>query len=85
MRGVTVESRCGLAVEAERPPCAAANAPKPYRTWLSKRVRPLLRVHGLDGRAEEDAPRRSPMPGLAARPQFVTTSRGREAEAARLF
>lgn len=66
-------------------PGAAANAPKPYRTWLAKRVRPLLRVHGLDGRAEDDESRRSPMPGLAARPQFVTTSRGREAEAARLF
>jgi len=67
-------------------PGAAANAPKPYRAWLSKRVRPLLRVHGLDGRAEDDEPRRSAMPGLAARPQFVTTSRGRAAEEApRLF
>jgi DNA repair photolyase len=68
-------------------PGAAATAPKAYRTWLSKRVRPLLRVHGLDGQAEEDAPRRSATPGLAARtPVFVTTSRGRAAEEhARLF
>ncbi len=66
-------------------PGASATAPKAYRAWLAKRVRPLLRVHGLDGRAEDDEPRRSAMPGLASRPQFVTTSRGREAEAARLF
>ena len=67
-------------------PGASANAPKPYRTWLSKRVRPLLRVHGLDGRAEDDEPRRSAVPGLATRLQFVTTSRGRAAEeTARLF
>lgn len=66
-------------------PGAAATAPKPYRSWLAKRVRPLLRVHGLDGRAEEDAPRGAPMPGLAARAAVVTTARGRAAEAARLF
>jgi DNA repair photolyase len=67
-------------------PGASANAPKPYRAWLSKRVRPLLKVHGLDGRAEDDEPRRSAVPGLATRPQFVTTSRGRAAEeTARLF
>lgn len=66
-------------------PGATANAPKAYRAWLSKRVRPLLRVHGLDGRAEDDEPRSAPMPGLAARAQLVTTSRGRAAEASRLF
>jgi DNA repair photolyase len=67
-------------------PGASANAPKQYRTWLAKRVRPLLRVHGLDGRAEDDAPHRNGMPGLASRPQFVTTSRGRAAESEpRLF
>ena len=65
-------------------PGASATAPKPYRAWLSKRVRPLLRVHGLDGRAEDDEPRGSTMPGLAARrPAFVTTSRGRAAEETR--
>ena len=68
-------------------PGVSATAPKAYRAWLAKRVRPLLHVHGLDGRAEDDQPRGSAMPGLAARaPVFVTTSRGRAAEeGARLF
>lgn len=67
-------------------PGASASAPKPYRSWLAKRVRPLLRVHGLDGHEEDDAPRRSAVPGLAARRAVVTTSRGRAAEAeSRLF
>jgi len=62
-------------------PGASAYAPKPYRSWLARRVRPLLRVHGLDGRAEEDAPPRAPVAGLAGRstPRIVTTSRGRAA------
>lgn len=64
-------------------PGAAAYASKAYRSWLAKRVRPLLRVHGLDGRAEEDRPRGSPVSGLAARraaaATIVTTSRGRAA------
>lgn len=69
-------------------PGASANAPKAYRAWLAKRVRPLLRVHGLDGHAEEDHPRGSPMPGLAARADaraagVVVTSRGRAAASAR--
>ena len=67
--------------------------PKAYRTWLAKRVRPLLRVHGLDGRAEDDQPRGTPVPGLASRADrrsagIVTTSRGRAADgetAATLF
>ncbi len=46
-------------------PGASVEAPKAYRTWLARRVRPLLRAHGLDGRAEEDQPRASPVPGLA--------------------
>ncbi len=69
-------------------PGASAYAPKAYRSWLAKRVRPLLRVHGLDGHAEEDAERpRSAVPGLAARQAIVTTSKGRatEAAASRLF
>ncbi|MCR2808190.1 MULTISPECIES: Rv2578c family radical SAM protein [unclassified Microbacterium] len=69
-------------------PGASPTAPKAYRTWLSTRVRPLLRVHGLDGSAEDDEPRGSALPGPAARtsPRFVTTSRGREAQSAvRLF
>lgn len=68
-------------------PGVTANAPKAYRAWLAKRVRPLLRVHGLDGRAEDDAPRRDPVARLAGRaesrssPSIVVTSRGRAAVA----
>lgn len=64
-------------------PGASTYAPKAYRSWLAKRVQPLLRVHGLGGQAEDDSPRRGPVPGLAARTQVVTTSRGRAAAAAR--
>ena len=47
-------------------------------SWLAKRVRPLLRVHGLDGHAEDE---RSPAgcrgpPGLAARPSRHDLARG---------
>src|SRR5687768_5715266 len=74
-------------------PGVSTTAPKAYRTWLAKRVRPLMRVHGLDGRAEDDHPRGTPVSGLAARADrraagIVTTSRGRAAsgaEAATLF
>lgn len=48
-------------------PGAAVTAPKAYRQWLARRVRPLVRAHGLDGRDEEDGPRRGPISGLAAR------------------
>ncbi|WP_243076112.1 intein-containing Rv2578c family radical SAM protein [Microbacterium sp. SS28] len=60
-------------------PGVSSYAPKGYRTWLAKRVRPLLRVHGLGGQAEDDSPPRGAVPGLAARSQIVTTSRGRAA------
>lgn len=68
-------------------PGASATAPKAYRAWLAKRVRPLLRVYGLDGRAEDDHPRGTPVSGLAARADaraagIVTTSRGRAAASA---
>jgi len=63
-------------------PGASAYAPKGYRSWLAKRVRPLMRVHGLDGQAEDDSPPRGAVPGLAARSQIVTTSRGRGAAGA---
>jgi hypothetical protein len=38
-----------------------------------------MRVHGLDGHAEDDGdrPRSAVVPGLAARSQIITTSRGR--------
>jgi len=48
-------------------PGVAATAPKAYRSWLSKRVRPLLRMHRLDGYDEADHPRGAPAPGLADR------------------
>lgn len=60
-------------------PGASAYAPKAYRSWLAKRVRPLLRVHGLDGHLEDDEPRRRARPS-----PVVTTSRG-SAGAERLF
>ncbi|MGC5172317.1 Rv2578c family radical SAM protein [Microbacterium sp. DT81.1] len=62
-------------------PGAAVEAPKAYRSWLTKRVRPLLRVHGLDGRTEEETPRGVPVSGLAARSRVITTSRGAAAAA----
>src|SRR5918993_3043003 len=60
-------------------PGASTNAPKAYRAWLAKRVRPLLTVHGLGGHAEDDHPRGNPVAGLAARADaraasVVTTS-----------
>jgi DNA repair photolyase len=48
-------------------PGAATSAPKAYRSWLAKRVRPLLRMHRLDGYDEDDHPRGRPAPGLADR------------------
>ncbi|MDQ0644009.1 intein-containing Rv2578c family radical SAM protein [Microbacterium murale] len=36
-------------------PGAASEAPKPYRQWLAKRVRPLIRAHGLEARHSDDA------------------------------
>ena len=44
-------------------PGASAEAPKGYRQWLAKRARPLIRMHGLDGRHEDDYPRRGFRPG----------------------
>lgn len=64
-------------------PGASAYAPKAYRSWLAKRVRPLLRVHGLSGGVEDERPR-APAARPAASERVVTTSRGR-AEAERLF
>lgn len=50
-------------------PGAAAEAPRPYRKWLAARMRPLIRMHGLDGRAEEDVPMRR-MPSRSPAPRF---------------
>ena len=53
-------------------PGVSAEAPKAYRQWLAKRARPLIRMHGLDGRHEDDYPRRdrpafSPSPATTVR------------------
>lgn len=48
-------------------PGVSTSAPKAYCTWLGKRMRPLLRMHRLDGWDEDDHPRGRPQPGLAAR------------------
>ncbi|WP_157811210.1 intein-containing Rv2578c family radical SAM protein [Microbacterium lacus] len=53
-------------------PGATSNAPKGYRQWLAKRVRPLIRAHRLDGRAEEEQTMRARGPG----PVITTRSAG---------
>ncbi|WP_193597735.1 Rv2578c family radical SAM protein [Microbacterium sp. YJN-G] len=35
-------------------PGVAAEAPKAYRQWLARRMRPLIRMHGLQTQTEED-------------------------------
>ncbi|MDR6096928.1 DNA repair photolyase [Microbacterium sp. SORGH_AS454] len=54
-------------------PGVSTSAPKAYRTWLGKRMRPLLRMHRLDGWDEDDHPRGRPQPGLAARTPPVSS------------
>lgn len=72
-------------------PGASVNAPPAYRTMLSQRIRPLIRAHGLDGRADDDPWRRPSTPSAPSPSRIVTTSRGRAAakpktpEPARLF
>jgi DNA repair photolyase len=79
-------------------PGASAAAPKTYRQWLSRRVRPLLRAHGLDGQDDDEPFRARPVSSMAARSGAVTdaaavaasvrtTGRARPAasEAPRLF
>ncbi|MBM3715095.1 MAG: radical SAM protein [Actinobacteria bacterium] len=57
-------------------PGVSTQAPKAYRTWLGKRMRPLLRMHRLDGWDEDDHPRGRPQPGLASREQATPDRRG---------
>ncbi|MBT2484502.1 MULTISPECIES: Rv2578c family radical SAM protein [unclassified Microbacterium] len=52
-------------------PGMSAEAPKPYRQWLAKRARPLIRMHGLDGSDEEDL---TPWRGSFARTAPATRS-----------
>ena len=40
-------------------PGAAAEAPKDYRQWLGRRVKPLIRLHGLEALHSEDRPART--------------------------
>ncbi|MBS1896877.1 MAG: Rv2578c family radical SAM protein [Actinobacteria bacterium] len=40
-------------------PGAAAEAPKDYRQWLGRRVKPLIRLHGLEALHSEDRPARA--------------------------
>ena len=59
-------------------PGASAEAPKGYRQWLAKRARPLIRMHGLDGRHEDDYPRRGTRAGeghVQTKPTFTPTGR----------
>lgn len=39
-------------------PGVASEAPKDYRQWLARRVRPLLRTHGMEARHSDDRPAR---------------------------
>ena len=48
-------------------PGAAAEAPKDYRKWLARRVRPLIRMHGLEALHSDDRPPR----GYKAAPERV--------------
>ncbi|MFB7249105.1 Rv2578c family radical SAM protein [Microbacterium sp. NPDC056234] len=54
-------------------PGVSAEAPKGYRQWLAKRVRPLIRMHRLDGRDEDDLYAESPR-GRRALPPRPTTA-----------
>jgi len=40
-------------------PGAAAEAPKDYRQWLGRRVKPLIRMHGLEALHSDDRPARA--------------------------
>lgn len=68
-------------------PGATVSAPKPYRQWLARRVRPLLRSHGLDGRDEEEPVRARPVaPGARAAAAAASVRfTGPAAQPARLF
>jgi DNA repair photolyase len=66
-------------------PGVSTQAPKPYRSWLAKRIRPLLRAHRLDGHDEDDHPRGQPQPGLASRIALPTPAVRPRVEPATLF
>ena len=81
-----LERECPDLVPAYRGlyPGVSVSAPKGYRSWLSARVRPLLRKHGLHGRLEEeDTPPRGLGPVRTTGP--VMKAATREQAAAMLF
>ena len=56
-------------------PGAAANAPKEYRKWLARRVRPLIRAHGLHARSDSEVPmRKITTPSSPAQPAAQTAA-----------
>ncbi|WOF22681.1 Rv2578c family radical SAM protein [Microbacterium betulae] len=66
-------------------PGASVEAPGGYRTWLAERIRPLIRRHRLDGRAEDEPARdRARRPARAA-PARIVETRGARAADAMLF
>lgn len=63
-------------------PGASADAPKAYRQWLAKRVRPLIRMHGLEATPNPDrAPRAGHRGALRPRDAAPETHMGASAEA----
>ncbi len=63
-------------------PGASVNAPREYRRWLARRIRPLLRSHGLDGRDEDDG---MPRPPRTRTGPVRVTAKGVAADPAMLF
>lgn len=49
-------------------PGMSGEAPKGYRQWLAKRARPLIRMHGLDARSDDDYPVRGVTAGAGRMP-----------------
>lgn len=57
-------------------PGVSTYAPKGYRQWLAKRIRPLIAAHGLRARADDDSPdrpRRSQTQRMVVRPAQPAT------------
>jgi DNA repair photolyase len=67
-------------------PGASVQAPKPYRQWLARRIRPLLRAHGLDGSAEAEPTRARPqVPDAASAARAAAASIRTTGSQPRLF
>jgi DNA repair photolyase len=63
-------------------PGSASEAPKGYRQWLAKRMRPLIRAHGLHTQSEEDHDR---MRGILRERMRPTPASAPPAASAMLF